>query len=92
MDRRKHRRILFSRGVDVTLGDGQQCQLEAQDLSLAGIRLLSPQALKTGEQMKLKFQVMPRGKAQTLYLRGTVKYIERQQAGYALGIGFVDDL
>jgi len=89
-ERRKHRRIPFARAVTVTDSGGETCLLEAEDLSLAGIRLYSDRPVRVGEVLKLRFFVVPRGEAHALNMQGRVRHVEAAHDGYSLGVGFLD--
>ncbi len=89
-DRRTHRRIPFLRDVMLSRGSAQPCSLQAEDISLAGMRLYSERPFNVGEVLELHFEVMPRGKIHHLDLRARVRHVELEQEGYRFGVGFLD--
>ncbi len=92
MERRKHRRIPFARSVAVTRNDGQNFLLEAEDISLTGIRLFSKTPVDVGERLQLQFYVVPRGKAHELNVQGEVQHVELSRSGYSVGVDFTEEI
>lgn len=89
-ERRNHRRIPFARSVAVSRSDGRYCLLEAEDISLAGMRLYSERPLEVGENLKLNFYVVPRGEAHNLDIQGKVRHVGLERSGYTVGVDFVE--
>jgi len=90
MERRKHRRIPFIRSVTVMREGTESRQLEAEDISLSGIRLYSDVPVDVGEELTLQFNVVPRGESHALQMHGHVQHVELTSDGYSLGVDFVD--
>lgn len=89
-ERRHHRRIPFARAVAVNRSDGRFCLLEAEDISLAGMRLYSERPLEVGERLELNFYVVPRGEAHNLNIQGEVRHVGLERSGYTVGIDFLE--
>ncbi|MCG6887282.1 MAG: PilZ domain-containing protein [Proteobacteria bacterium] len=89
-ERRHHRRIPFARAVAVNRSDGRNCLLEAEDISLAGMRLFSERPLQVGETLELNFYVVPRGEVHSLNLQGEVRHVGLERSGYTVGVDFMD--
>ena len=88
-ERRQHRRIPFSRTVNVSGSACRACVLKAEDLSLAGMRLYSERPVEIGETLDLQFYVMPRGEPQEMHMQGLVKHVGLEKNGYTIGVDFV---
>lgn len=89
-ERRQHRRIPFARAVAINRGDGRSCLMEAEDISLAGMRLYSKRPMTIGEVLNLNFYVVPRGEAHELNLQGAVRHVGLERSGYTVGVDFLD--
>lgn len=58
----------------------------ADDISSGGMRLNVNQALKTGEVLKLRFQLQ--GRHELLSVQGVVRWCEPREHGFAVGLEF----
>jgi hypothetical protein len=88
-ERRRHRRIPFSRAVNVSGTTCRSCVLEAEDISLAGMRLYSERPVQLGETLNLHFYVMPRGEPQEMNMQGLVRHVGLEKDGYSFGVDFI---
>jgi hypothetical protein len=88
-ERRRHRRIPFSRAVNVSCSAYRPCVLEAEDISLAGMRLYSERPVQLGETLDLHFYVMPRGEPQEMNMQGQVMHVGLEKDGYTFGVDFI---
>lgn len=88
-ERRRHRRIPFNRAVSVSGSACRPCVLEAEDISLAGMRLYSERPVKLGETLDLNFYVMPRGEPQEMNMQGLVRHVGLEKDGYTFGVDFI---
>jgi hypothetical protein len=88
-ERRRHRRIPFSRAVNVSGSTCRPCVLEAEDISLAGMRLYSERPVQLGETLDLNFYVMPRGEPQEMNMQAMVKHVGLERNGYTFGVDFI---
>ena len=88
-ERRRHRRIPFNRAVNVSGSSCRPCVLEAEDISLAGMRLYSERPVQLGETLNLNFFVMPRGEPQEMNMQGMVRHVGLEKDGYTFGVDFI---
>lgn len=88
-ERRRHRRIPFNRAVNVSGSARRPCVLEAEDISLAGMRLYSERPVQLGETLNLHFYVMPRGEPQEMSMQGMVRHVGLEKDGYSFGVDFI---
>jgi len=88
-ERRRHRRIPFNRAVNVSGSVCRPCVLEAEDISLAGMRLYSERPMQLGETLDLHFFVMPRGEPQEMKIQGMVRHVGLEKDGYTFGVDFI---
>ncbi len=88
-ERRRHRRIPFNRAVNVSGSACRPCVLEAEDISLAGMRLYSERPVQLGETLNLNFYVMPRGEPQEMNMQGMVRHVGLEKNGYTFGVDFI---
>jgi hypothetical protein len=88
-ERRRHRRIPFNRAVNVCGSASRPCVLEAEDISLAGMRLYSERPVQLGETLDLQFYVMPRGEPQEMNMQGLVRHVGLEKDGYTFGVDFI---
>lgn len=89
-ERRKNRRIDFSRPVSVTTDAGERWSCRSMDFCMEGIRLLADREPVPGDEVRVVMNLAAKGKrARTVSTRGTVTHCEPRVDGYSVGVHFL---
>ncbi len=98
-DRRKNERRSFKGRIMVQPCDGQGRMLappweaQARDLSLWGIRLISPSRVEVGQFLGLSFPIVTRGRRRTVLMLGEVRHVRSLLDGrFSVGCAFRETL
>jgi len=89
MDKRKHRRTLFSRNVLLDSVDGKKSVIKSNDISTSGIGLYADMPRLKGELLRLTFDLIQNGKKRKVYIAGEVKHVQLAEHGYNFGVRFL---
>lgn len=89
MNKRKHRRTLFSRNVLLDTVDGKKSFIKSNDISTSGIGLYADMPRLKGELLRLTFDLIQNGKKRKVYIAGEVKHVQLAEHGYNFGVRFL---
>lgn len=89
MNKRKRRRTIFKREVELYSVDGKKSLIKATDISTSGIGLISELPRTRGELLHLKFDLVQNGKVRIVNVPGEVKHVQLVDNGYSFGVRFL---
>ena len=89
MDKRKHRRTLFSREVLLNSVDGKKSLIKGNNISTSGIGLYAEKPRLEGELLRLTFELMQNGEKRKVFIAGEVKHVQLVEHGYNFGVRFI---
>lgn len=89
MDKRKHRRTLFSREVLLNSVDGKKSLIKGNNISTSGIGLYAEKPRLEGELLRLTFELMQNGEKRKVFIAGEVKHVQLAEHGYNFGVRFI---
>jgi len=90
-EKRKHRRIPFSRPVSVTNFSGERQTMKATDFSLEGVCFSSNQPKTVGDILTVTMNIGAKGKVKVIQAKGEIVYRYFNNKEYMMGMRFYQD-
>lgn len=90
-EKRKHRRIPFSRPVCVTNFSGEKATMKATDFSLDGVCFSSNQPKTVGDILTVTMNIGAKGKVKIIQAKGEIVYRYFTNNEYLMGMRFYQD-
>lgn len=89
MNKRKHRRTIFSRDILLNSKDGKTSLIKSNNISTSGIGLYADMPRIKGELLRLTFDLIQNGDKREVKIAGEVKHVQLAEHGYNFGVRFV---
>ena len=89
MNKRKHRRVSFSRDILLDSVDGKKATIKSHNISTSGIGLYAVMPRLRGELIRLTFNLVQNGKQREVNIAGEVKHVQLAEHGYSFGVRFL---